>query len=215
MTFLNFNLGHHVNPINRVWLLAAVAIGLLSGCGGGGSATSTPSATVSGTAASGAAIALGTVTLKCVSGTAPVVTTGTDGSFSIDISGVSLPCVGRVDYKDRTAAIQKLHTFISAAGTANITPVTELLLATLMGRTAADAFDTFDASKSAAVTAAQVTAAIATVKTYLTALGVATANFPADPVGTKLKAAVGGAGGDDFDKVLDDLAAKLLATCRT
>ena len=86
-------------------------------------------ATVSGTAATGAAIASGTVTLKCVAGTSGVVTTNTDGSFSIDVSNATLPCVGRVDYKDAGGTARKLHTFIKAPGTANITPLTELLVA--------------------------------------------------------------------------------------
>ena len=104
------------------------AASLLSACGGGDGSSSAP-ATVSGTAATGAAIASGTVTLKCVAGTSGVVTTNTDGSFSIDVSNATLPCVGRVDYKDAGGTARKLHTFIKAPGTANITPQTELLVA--------------------------------------------------------------------------------------
>jgi hypothetical protein len=193
---------------------AVLMVATLSACGGGGG-SSTPaaaSASVSGVAATGAAIASGTVTLKCVSGTTTAATTGTDGSFNIDVSGVTLPCAGRVDYKDSTGTPQKLHTFITAAGTANITPVTELLVANLTGGTPANAFDNFDTTKAKAITAAQVKAAADAVKSYLkNTLGVDTTKLPDDPVGTKLKAAVGGAGGDDFDKVLDDLQAKLKA----
>ena len=210
-SFYNSNLGHRMNSSSKVCLLAAVVVGLLSGCGGDGSATATPTATVSGTAATGAAIAAGTVTLKCVSGTTVAAITGSDGSFSIDIGNVRLPCLGRLEYRDNTGASRKLHTFVGAAGTANITPVTELLVASLLAQTAASAFDTFDALRSQAVTAAQVTAAVAAVKTYLAGLGVATANFPADPVGSPLRAAVGGVGGDDFDRLLDALAVRLQA----
>ena len=188
------------------WIASALAA-LLSACGGGSAA---PAASVSGTAATGAAIASGSVTLKCVSGTSTAATTGTDGGFSIDVSGVTLPCVGRVDYKDASGAAQKLHTFISAAGTANITPITELLVANLTAGTAADAFDKFDATKSKTVTAAQIKTAADAVKTYLkNTLGVDVTNLPDDPIGTKFVATVGSTAGDKADKVLDDLAAKL------
>ena len=84
---------------NRHALCIAVALaGSLTACGGGGVSGGGAAAalsTVTGTAATGAAIAAGSVTLKCVSGTTTAATTGTDGSFSIDISGVTLPCVGR------------------------------------------------------------------------------------------------------------------------
>ena len=194
-------------------LIASALAALLGACGGGGSAAPTAAtASVSGTAATGAAIASGTVTLKCVSGTSTAATTGTDGSFTIDVSGVTLPCVARVDYKDASGAAQKLHTFISAAGTANITPITELLVANLTAGTAADAFDKFDATKSKAVTAAQIKTAIDAVKTYLKGtLGVDVTNLPDDPVGTKFVATVGATAGDKADKVLDDIAAKLKA----
>lgn len=200
----------HTIP-RSVWLpAAALALAAtLAACGGG---TGTAPASVNGTAATGASIAAGTVTLKCVSGTSTAATTGTDGSFTIDISGVTLPCVGRVDYKDSSGVAQKLHTFIGAAGTANITPVTDLLVANLTGGTPVDAFDKFDAAKAKSYTTALVKAAAAAVKTYLkNTLGVDTTNLPDDPVGTKLTAKSGSVAGDAFDKVLDDIQAKLKA----
>ena len=199
---------HSLFPSACAVLMAAA----LTACGGGGSAAPAATASVSGTAATGAAIASGTVTLKCVSGTTTAATTGTDGSFSIDVSSVTLPCVGRVDYKDAGGAAQKLHTFISAAGTANITPITELLVANVTGGTAADAFDKFDGTKAKVITVAQVKAAADAVKSYLkNTLGVDTTNLPDDPVGSKFVATAGSTAGDKADKVLDDLAAKLKA----
>jgi hypothetical protein len=208
-----------MNLLRKTGLLLAVVIGLVTGCGGGGSGTgnaAAPTATVAGTAATGAAIAAGAVSLKCVSGTATVSTTGTDGSFSIDVSGVGFPCVGRVDYKDASGAAQKLHTLVSSAGVANITPITELLLASLTGAPAADAFDKFDPVKTKAFTTAQIKLAVAAVKTYLkTTLGVDTTNLPDDPVGTKFIPKWGSTPGDTLDKVLDDLKAKLAALGKT
>ncbi len=188
-------------------VLAAV----LSACGGGGDvpAAATAAATISGTAATGAAIASGAVTLKCVGGTSSGATTGADGRFSIDVSGVTLPCVVRVTYKDASGATQSLHSLATAAGNVNITPFTEMMVASATGGTPATAFDSFDATKTKAITAAQLTAAAGAVKTYLGNLGVATANMPADPIGGKFTPAIGGAAGDAADKVLDDLSAKL------
>ncbi len=189
-------------------VLAAV----LSACGGVGDVASAPAAgaaTISGTAATGAAIAAGSVTLKCVSGTSTAATTGADGRFSIDVSAVTLPCLVRVTYKDASGATQTLHSLATAAGNVNITPFTEMMVASATGGTPAAAFDSFDATKTKAITAAQLTAAAAAVKTYLGNLGVATANLPADPIGGKFTPAIGGTAGDAADKVLDDLAAKL------
>ncbi|MBC7608026.1 MAG: hypothetical protein H7228_00375, partial [Polaromonas sp.] len=199
--------------LKKAGLFAAVFIGVvgLSACGGGG--TSSPAvatATVSGTAATGAAIAGGSVSMSCVSGASGIATTAADGSYSLSVSGITFPCVARVSY----GTSDKLHSYVSAAGTANITPVTELLVANLTGGTAADAFDKFDATKAKALTTAQVTAAIAAVKAYLVTLGVSVTDFPADPIGAKLVAKAGTTDGDKFDKVLDDLQAKLKAASK-
>lgn len=196
----------------RIPSLSAViaAVGLLSACGGGGgSSVATP--TVTGTAATGVAIASGTITLKCVGGTSSVVTTNIDGSFTIDVGSVTFPCVGRVDYKESgTGTARKLHTFVKAAGTANITPVTELLLASLTGAAATKAFDNFDGTAVKGYTAAQIKAALDAVKAYLqTVLGVDVTNLGDDPIGTKFVAKTAGGNGDKFDDVLDDLKVKL------
>ena len=198
-------------------LLTGAAAAALTACGGGGSSgTVAPaSLSVSGTAATGAAIAAGVVTLKCVSGTSTAATTGVDGSFTIDVGSVTLPCVGRVDYKNAAGVAQQLHTFIATAGTANITPMTELIVANLISGTAVDAFDKFDATKAKVITATQLTAAIAAIKTYFGTLGLAVTEFPTDPIGTKFVAKNGSAVGDKADALLDALAAKLLSSSLT
>ena len=191
---------------------------LLVACGGGGTnsqvpgaAAATPAGTVSvtGTAATGAAIAGGAVTLNCVSGKTGIASTGADGSFSVSAAGVTFPCVARVDYKDSAGSAQQLHSFVTAAGNANINPVTDLLVASLTGGGSVDAFDKFDAAKASAVTPAQVVTAAAKVKAYLRTLGVDTTNLPDDPITTKLVAKNGTTPGDAFDKVLDDFKTKL------
>ena len=198
----------------RLQTFMALTAVVMVACGGGGGAgtSAAPSSLVNGTAATGAAIAGGKVTLKCQNGTSTIATTGTDGGFSIDVTVIGLPCVGRVDYTDSKGAAQKLHTIITAAGTANITPVTDLLVANLTGAVAADAFDKFDAAKTKAFTAVQIKTASDAVKNYLkTTLGLDTAALPTDLVGTKFVPKVGGTAGDAADQVLDALQAKLAA----
>ncbi len=191
------------------WLPMVLAVGLQAGCGGGNS-TAPVSLNISGTAATGAAIAGGTVALKCTAGAAGTVTTDINGNFSVSPSGITFPCVGRVDYKDSSGASQKLHTFISKPGVANITPISELIVASLTGTTAANAFDNFDTVvKPKSFAATQVTAAIVTVKAYLKSLGLAVDDIPSDPLGTAVVATGNGVAGDKFDKVLDALGVLL------
>jgi hypothetical protein len=198
--------------ISRGAALPALSIvlsaGLLSACGGGDSAPAA-TANVSGVAATGAAIASGTVTLKCVSGTTSAATTGTDGSFTVDVSAVTLPCVARVEYKDAGGVTRQLHSVITTAGTANITSLTDLLVAKLANGGAAAAFDTFTATTGRAITAAQIKAAADAVKAYLVTLGVDVTNFPTDPIGAKFVAKNGSTDGDAVDKILDALKTKL------
>lgn len=200
---------------HRFFVVAAAAAvaASLSACGGGegsGIGSIAGSATVSGTAATGAAIVGGAVSSRCVSGSTTGATTGADGSFTLDVGAVTLPCVARVDYKDAAGTAQRLHSLISALGTANITPVTELLVANLSGGAPADAFDKFDASKAKDITAAKIKAAADAVKAYLkTTLGVDTTNLPDDPIGTKFAPKTASRDGDKLDKVLDDVQARL------
>jgi hypothetical protein len=201
-----------LNRITKCVALPALSIALsaalLTACGGGDSAPAA-TATVSGVAATGAAIASGTVTLKCVSGTTSAATTGTDGSFTVDVTAATLPCVARVEYKDGAGVTRQLHSVITAAGTANITPLTELLVAKLSNGAAAAAFDSFTAATGRALTAAQIKAAADAVKAYLVTLGVDVTNFPADPIVTKFTAKNGSTDGDAIDKLLDALKTKL------
>ena len=123
--------------------LAPIAIGAaalaLSACGGGGDSASNPtpqSQTISGVAATGAAMAGATINVTCSSGSG-TATTGADGSYSVPVSGASLPCVLTANSSDGKTV---LHSLIAGAGaigsraTANVTPLTELLLAQLAGQ---------------------------------------------------------------------------------
>ncbi|MCX7241265.1 MAG: Ig-like domain-containing protein [Burkholderiales bacterium] len=195
------------------WLLASAA--LLAACGGGGSAPYVPlvaSLTLSGTAASGLAIAGATITAKCQTGSGSA-TTLADGSYQLVISGGVLPCMLEVS---NPADSSKLHSVASGSGiaaTANITPLTEMLTARVLGSEPVTFFAAFDATTaSRTITTATVQAAQADVALVLagtvdtSSIGsfVSTAFRPATAANT--------AGGDTQDKLLDTLKTKLNAT---
>ena len=190
--------------------LLTAAVATLTACGGGGSsATGGGANLVTGVAATGLAIPDGSVTLRCAAGATNPVTTAADGSFSIDVSGLTLPCVARVAYSDSTGTHQ-LHSLVTVTGNVNITPVTDMLVANLSSGLAADVYDKWDATKLKSYSKDRVNTASASVKTYLhDTLGVDTSKLPDDVIGTHFVATTKSRKGDDFDAVLDDLKARL------
>jgi len=184
----------------------AATVLTLSACGGGGSDTpSAAGALVTGVAATGLAIDGGSVTLNCTSGTTPPVRTATDGSFSVDVSGVNLPCVAKVDYSDATGN-HRLHSLVRATGHVNITPLTDMVVAGLSSTGLASAVTANDVK---GYTDNQISVATRQVETHLQSKGVDIANLPIDVIGTKLKATHGSEKGDLHDEVLDEIKIKL------
>jgi mono/diheme cytochrome c family protein len=161
-------------------------------------------------AATGTAIANGLVALKCAAGSTATGSTMADGSFSLYISAVTLPCVARVDYHDASGAPQKLHSVVLATGNVNITPITDMVVANLSSSgIAADAFDKARAKEVAGYTPERLRTASQTVKTELQAKGVDVSHLPDDMIGTKLQAATASRKGDAHDGVLDALKLRL------
>ena len=198
--------------------LALTAAALLAACGSGDGSSDpvtpvpvVPAAlTLSGTAATGAALANRPVDAKCAAGTAAPVNTGADGKYTVTITGGALPCVLRVTAADGSV-LHSLATGSGATAAANITPASELVVAHLVGGPAAGAYGSFDA---ASITDAKVQAALTAVGDMLKAGGVdvtAIGNLLTAP----LVAANGSTAGNDFDKALDALKAKLAATGTT
>ena len=106
---------------------ATLPLALLA-CGGGSDSptTTTPTAlSISGTAATGAAIVGGQVEVKCAAGNGST-TTLADGSYTVTLSGASLPCMMRV-----TTGSAELYSLSEDNGgsvvRANITPFTSLV----------------------------------------------------------------------------------------
>ena len=222
---------------NSLISLALVGSALLTGCGGGDASiaptanttppvvvtppavvTPTPPAVVippvvtlalNGTAASGLAIGGATVTAKCQTGSGSA-TTLPDGNYQLAISGGVLPCVLEVV---NPANSGKLHSVAIGSGvtaTANITPLTEMLTARVLGNDPAAFFAAFDATvASRAITPATVQAAQTDVTLVLA--GTIDTSGISSFVSTALKPATttNTAGGDAQDKLLDALKTKL------
>ncbi len=174
---------------------------LIAGCGGGGSS----GITVSGVAATGAAMANANYTVKCATGTA-LGKTASDGSYSAFIDSGSFPCA--VEVSDDT---RKLHSVTpsnsTGAATVNVTPLTEQLVGQLSADTAAF-FDNFNA---ATVTVATVKTAQDTVLAALKASAIAVPSSVTSLVESSLIAKTSTQTGNDYDKLLDTLAATPVA----
>ena len=209
-------------------ITGAVAL-IVAGCGGGGNDTSTggdnPAPTaqslqLSGTAAIGAALANSSVEVKCATGSGSA-TTNANGTYSLTITGAVLPCLIQVTGSADGTSVT-LHSVTEAgAGTtagattsavANVTPMTEMIVAQLVGAIPADLFATFGADSLANVTQANLATATTTI---LTALNTATGiDFGAiDPFKATLVAATESAPnqGNAYDQLLDDLKEKVPA----
>ena len=114
-------------------LLLAFSISLAA-CGGGGSDpgddNGTSASTISGTAAAGAAL-IGRVTVKGAQGNTRSALIEADGSYAVDVSGLTAPyrlrAEGTVGGRSYT-----MHSYAEAAdvgGVVNVTPLTDLIVA--------------------------------------------------------------------------------------
>jgi hypothetical protein len=136
----------------KTWkLLFGVVVGgliaaLVTACGGGsvggGSSGASGPSTISGTASSGATI-LGTVTITDSS--TPVVKktvdVGANGSYTVDVSGMTAPYLLRADgvVGDRAISVHSVALAGDVGGTLNVTPLTELIVSNAAKKAAANA----------------------------------------------------------------------------
>ncbi|MEO8835852.1 MAG: hypothetical protein ABI364_03845 [Caldimonas sp.] len=164
---------------------------------------------LTGTAATGHALAGATVDAKCATG-AGSTTTATDGSFTITIAGGVLPCVLRV-----TSGAVVLHSVAATTGQsarADLTPVTELVVARLAGDVPSAYYAAFGGAGAASPTS---TAAQAATLSAIDTLRTGGVDFSALGVGVltgPLVAANGSIAGDGYDQRLDALGRAITAT---
>ena len=185
-------------------LLASIAA-----CGGGSGSSTTggggsTSLTIQGTTATGAALSGATVSAKCASGSATASATSlSDGSYSITITNGALPCVLQASDGSTT-----LHS-VATTTTAQITPLTELLVAQLSGQSPADYMSSVDTSTlGSAITSTTISSAQSAVLAVLSDAGIDTSAITNLVTGS-LTAATTTTSGNGYDQVLDALATKL------
>ncbi len=190
----------------RRWLAPFALCSTLVACGGGGggdSGSGSTSLTLKGTAATGAAIAAGAVDAKCASGTG-TATTAADGSFTVNIANATLPCLLRV-----TSGATVLHSLAAGSGAstvANITPLTQLVVAALAAGDPALFYGNFSGANAGSVTATTAATAVAEVVAQLKSAGIDAAKA-GDPLTGSLVAASSNTPGNAYDQVLDAIKA--------
>ena len=195
---------------------AAIAAGvstLLVACGGssndGGTPPPPPPAvlSVTGKAATGAALAGGAISAKCATGTGTAVASA-DGTYTVTITSGVLPCVLEATGTDSHGNAVTLHS-VATTTTAQITPLTELLVAEVTGAAPSAVMNADLSTLSATFSATNVQAAQAKVVALLSAAGIETSTLGSDSLlsGTLT---IGSATG--YDHVLDLLGDSLAAS---
>ena len=194
--------------------LTAVAVAtaaLVAACGGGGGggdvAATQSDVQLSGVAATGLALASAPVDVKCASGTG-TATTNESGAYTVTVANGALPCIVKVTGTAADGTTVTLHSLAEGTGTtatANVTPLTELILARATGAVPSALYENFT---SGTVTVPALTQATTDV---LAAMGGAAGIdlSGVDPFKGSLVAATttNPDAGNAYDKLLDQLGA--------
>lgn len=185
-----------------VTLLGAVLVA----CGGGGGGGA--GYTITGVAASGAAIAQGPVEVKCRVGTGSAVT-ALDGSYSVTILGGQGPCLLRAtDPVTRT----EFHSALEEDATvriAHITPLSELVVARTLGMDPATAFGDPTGQPFSKLTADKLNEGISAAQAVVQAVG--GESLTENPLKGTLRTATAEVQGSAIDRALDAIMATLAA----
>ena len=196
------------------YTLATSALLVLAACGGGGGtgasggAFVSSSITLQGIAATGAAISGGTVDVKCRNGTG-TATTNADGTYTITVVEGAQPCILRAI--DPVTKVQLFSIVDSGGTTANITPITSLVVANTLGDSPDTAFSSFNSVVYDKITAANISTAVTRVQAATASIGTDADMTGVDIMKGSFRAATDTAGGDDIDKKIDALMATLTA----
>lgn len=159
---------------------------LMAACGGGGGSSPAPTSTttISGTAATGAAMAGAAITVKDVNGLTRTATSASNGSYSVNVAGLTAPLLIKATLGGASNYSIALPSDIN--GRINITPLTSLIAANAIGANPDGIFAAYGATQAASITT-NSTAATAAAQLLAAALGVNVdplrANFSADHSG--------------------------------
>lgn len=206
--------------MNTRLVLAGLTAAMLAACGGGDDSAQAPApapatpvvtTNISGTAAVGVALANATVQATCAVGSG-TATTAADGTFTVGIANATRPCVLSVPAPGGVMLHSVVEGGTDLNAVANITPFTELMMASMVKGDTTAFFKQFGTAPDNTVTPANIAAAIQALRDVLNGLvdlnGV-------DPIKDPLQAAYGNTAGNALDKKLDALMALLAASKTT
>ena len=182
---------------NVRWTGLLAMCALLAACSGGGGGGSTSGAesvsAISGTAAAGTALSGATITVSCQDVNPVQTIAATDGSYSVTLpAGAKAPCLLSATSTDTTGATTTFYSAVasgaSGTATANISPITQLVVANAIGSVPSGA--TSLAAVASSLSSANIATSTASVVTGLSsALGVNSAAL-ASPLTGALTAAL-------------------------
>ena len=157
---------------------------VLSSCGGGGGSSTPAVRALSGVAAVGTPIVNGTINVICAAGSAlaPTVTAST-GAWQVTLSRQTLPCAVQVSGGTINGVINTTpyDSIATTTGTVNITPLTDLLVANLVGAATPSTWFAGLSTNPApltTITQTQVNATLAKMSTALSGLTPLSTNNP-------------------------------------
>jgi hypothetical protein len=191
-------------PLRGLVVMAAAAA--LVACGSDDDDDSSAGgSTLGGVAAVGAPIVGGTVDVSCAGGTPLNTTTGDSGQWQVAISGQTLPCAvqvsgGTVGVGGAANALA-LHSLAVEFGNLNVTPLTDLVVASRLG---GDPQAWFAAPVFAGIDAASLDAAATRI---VAALGIGSTLGTRNPLTARFEPVAG----DPIDDVLEALDSALQA----
>lgn len=198
----------------------ATILTLVTSCGGGSRTTVISSSTdnqilrdfsISGVGLIGAAIVDGAVAVKCKSGNGSAVTK-IDGSFSLSVVNGQKPCLLQIKDPISNILIHSLLESESVTNVANISPVTDLVVANVLGQSPSDAFRQFDTTIQTKLTAQNVSIALQVVKAATASLGSDVDMSSVDILKGSIVAKQGNIAGDATDKKIDALMSALASS---
>jgi hypothetical protein len=146
---LKFNKLNYLEVFNMRRLITSLALLTLAACGGGGGSSST---TLKGTVATGAPLGLGTVTILDSTGKTVTTSTDSDGLYSVDIASLTAPMILKFNGYSALGVPLTLYSAIenktdSTSNIANITPITDAMLALISGQSGTSFFESPDFAK--------------------------------------------------------------------
>lgn len=180
-------------------LVSFVFVALLAACGGGNDDTpATSNTTLTGVAATGAALASANITVYDATGKSKSATADTAGKYTINVAGMTPPLL--VVASDSSHKLTALVSTLSGNTiTGNINQLTAQIATDVTGLAVQAQIDLFTSGKTSAITTTLITektkALVEKIKTALVAAGLNPETF--DPASVTMKV------GDAFDKILD------------